>query len=238
MMRPEEIEELLGAYALDAVDEDERQEIETYLQTNPRARAEVQEYREVASMLAFGGADAPEGVWDRIVAALEEPPPPLQLVRPEAVRAEPARPTRRPRTRWWGPLAIAAALVVAAVLVVRDDDGSVGDLRALAQSAIDDPGARRVELKAPDGSVVTTAVVVDGKGYLFGDSLRRLDPDSTWQLWGVRGGEAISLGVLGSEPSVVAFSTQGPFEALALTVERRGGVPASSQLPAAVGTLA
>ena len=38
-MTPEEIEELLGAYALDAVDEDERAEVEEFLSTNPRAPA-------------------------------------------------------------------------------------------------------------------------------------------------------------------------------------------------------
>ena len=51
----EEIEELLGAYALDAVDDDERRVVEGYLATNPRARAEVQQHREVATMLAFTG---------------------------------------------------------------------------------------------------------------------------------------------------------------------------------------
>ena len=66
--RPDDIEELLGAYALDAVDDDERRLVEAYLATNPRARAEVDQHREVATLLAFGGADAPEGLWDRIAA--------------------------------------------------------------------------------------------------------------------------------------------------------------------------
>ena len=58
-------------YALDAVDDDERRAVEDYLAANPRARAEVQQHREVATMLAWSGMDAPEGLWDRIVDSLD-----------------------------------------------------------------------------------------------------------------------------------------------------------------------
>ena len=37
-----ELDELLGAYALDAVDDDERRRVDDYLEVNPRASAEVQ----------------------------------------------------------------------------------------------------------------------------------------------------------------------------------------------------
>lgn len=74
-----EVEELLGAYALDAVDPDEAAEIEYHLSTCPRCRAELAEHREVAALLGYAGAPAPAGVWDRIVAGLEEPPPALRL---------------------------------------------------------------------------------------------------------------------------------------------------------------
>ena len=58
----DDIEELLGAYALDAVDPDERRQVEAFLQTSPRARAEVDQHREVAALFAFGGGEeAPAG---------------------------------------------------------------------------------------------------------------------------------------------------------------------------------
>jgi anti-sigma factor RsiW len=69
------IEELLGAYALDAVDDEERARVETYLDANPHARAEVWRHREVAALLAVGTERPPEGLWDRIAGALEETPP-------------------------------------------------------------------------------------------------------------------------------------------------------------------
>ena len=96
-MRPQDVEELLGAYALDAVDDDERRIVEDYLATNPRARAEVQQHREVATMLAFTGAPAPEGLWDRIAASIEGQPP---QPGPELAKVLPVTGRRRGRS-WW-----------------------------------------------------------------------------------------------------------------------------------------
>src|SRR3954468_13451869 len=74
----DEFTELLGAYALDAIDDDEREAIEAHLLTCPRCRAEVAEHREVAAFLSKG-APAPDGVWDRIAAELSPPAPPLRM---------------------------------------------------------------------------------------------------------------------------------------------------------------
>lgn len=81
-LTPGELDDLLGAYALDAVDEVEREQVERYLATNAEARVEVARYRETASMLAFAGADAPSGLWDSIVASLEADPPRLEVPTP------------------------------------------------------------------------------------------------------------------------------------------------------------
>jgi hypothetical protein len=84
----EEVQELLGAYALDAVEPDEAAAIERHLPTCPRCRIELADHREVAALMGYAGADAPSGVWDRIIASLEEPPPALNLTR--APTAHPA----------------------------------------------------------------------------------------------------------------------------------------------------
>src|SRR5205814_1949498 len=58
----QEIEELLGAYALDAVDTDERDLVDAHLAGCPRCASEVAGYRETAAMLAaHGGGRAPDG---------------------------------------------------------------------------------------------------------------------------------------------------------------------------------
>jgi len=74
-----ELQELLGAYALDAVEPEEAAVIELHLATCPRCRHELAEHREVAALLGYAGGAAPSGVWDRIIASLEEPPPALKL---------------------------------------------------------------------------------------------------------------------------------------------------------------
>src|SRR5260221_6653406 len=81
MTEPQDIEELLGAYACDAVDPDERDAVERHLPGCPRCRAEVAELREVTALLANADAatPVPDGVWDRIASSLEETPPPLRL---------------------------------------------------------------------------------------------------------------------------------------------------------------
>jgi hypothetical protein len=76
-----EVEELLGAFALDAVDADEAEQIERHLVGCAECQAEVASYREVAMLMSYAGAPAPPGVWDRIAAGLEEQPPPLRLDR-------------------------------------------------------------------------------------------------------------------------------------------------------------
>jgi len=53
-----EIEELLGAYALDAVEPQETLEIEEHLRGCPRCRTEVGQHREMAALLAHAGQAA------------------------------------------------------------------------------------------------------------------------------------------------------------------------------------
>ena len=71
--RPDtELDELLGAYALDALDGREREEVEQYLERSPRARDEVAHHLEVASFLGNIGGEAPLDLWDRIEAQLTD----------------------------------------------------------------------------------------------------------------------------------------------------------------------
>jgi anti-sigma-K factor RskA len=74
-----QIQDLLGAYALDAVDPDEAELVELHLRECPRCRAEVEDHRETAAMLAHVGAPAPAGVWNKIAAQLEEDAPAYEL---------------------------------------------------------------------------------------------------------------------------------------------------------------
>jgi anti-sigma-K factor RskA len=236
------IEELLGAYALDAVDDTERVHIEAYLAGNPRARAEVERHREVAALLAVGSERPPEGLWDRIAGALEEPAP---APGPRLARVLPMEQAPRRRRAWFGGVAAAAAAVVAAVavtaIVVDDDDRLTGDAAVAAayDDALTSPEGRRTELVGEDQPFTADAVLLpNGTGYLSASDLPELPDTETWQLWGVYGDDdVISLGVLGNRPGVQPFTAHDDVQALVITREQAGGVPQSTTGAVLVGPL-
>ena len=90
-LTPAELDELLAAYALDAVDDDERAQMEGWIARTPRARRDVDELRETASLLTstYGADDdVPTDLWSRIEAQLSEAPPPLRLAPVRELDAE------------------------------------------------------------------------------------------------------------------------------------------------------
>ena len=68
----DDLDDLLGAYALDAVNEDERKLIEAYLLRSPTARAEVQRHHEVAAAISTNPGETPAPLWLRIEAILND----------------------------------------------------------------------------------------------------------------------------------------------------------------------
>jgi anti-sigma-K factor RskA len=243
----EDIQELLGAYALHAVDPDEAALVEAHLQECPRCRAEVEGHREVATMLGNTGGDAPPGVWDRIASQLEDTPPPMRLEVQEGAPVTPIAPRRRDGASRFAAVALgaAAALVIAVlgVQVVRQQDQlddmeavlEAGSTEAAANLAFGDPDATKVQLQSTDGTTIARAVVLpDGSAYLMGHELPGLDDDRTYQLWGDTGdGTLVSLGLLGADPTTVTFRAGGDLAALAITEEEAGGV-VQSRNPAVV----
>jgi len=232
-----EIEELIGAYALDAVEPDERAAIEAHLAGCPRCRAELADHLEAASYLSYTGAPAPDALWGRISAALEEPPPALRLavVQPRTERRGPSRPAL-----WTLAAAAAVILVVMSVALVRQhaqiDDLHHQQAAAVARSArqaMSDPAGQHFTLTSPSGAEVSATAVISpsGTGYLLASDLPKLASDRTYQLWGVSGSRVISLGLLGPSPQVSTFSAHGGVKGLAITDEVAGGVAVTRQTP-------
>jgi hypothetical protein len=234
-----EVEELLGAYALDALEPEEADAVDLHLRDCPRCRAEVGEYREAAALLAFGGVEAPPGVWEKIQASLEEAPPPVSLGRVVPI-------TRASRWQSMGARVAAAAAVVISVLALgislvrgggsSDDDRTLNDEIAVAAA---DPDAVPVHLASAStsgGGGAADIVILDGRAYLIRHSLPALADDETYQLWGKKGDTLVSLGVLGPSPSKTILPAGASYEALAITAEKAPGV-VSSQNPAVVAGL-
>jgi anti-sigma factor RsiW len=248
-----QIEELIGAYALDAVGDDEREVVEQHLAVCARCRAELAEHREVAALLAYDGKPAPSDVWDRIVSSLEEPPPALRLRLDTAGDDEPVvvsmeeRRAAKNQQRFFVAIAglAAAVALVLGIVVLRDDSpqSPAFDLAALAGEALADPSSATTTLRPPGespGPEATAVVTTDGSGYLLATDLPALGADRTYQLWGVVNDQAISLGVLGPDPDVAAFQVDdaAAVAAFAITEETAGGVISSENDAFLVGETA
>jgi hypothetical protein len=237
----EEIQDLLGAYALDAVDADEAAAVEDHLRTCPRCRAEVAEHRETAAFLAHAGADAPGDVWDRITGAIDVEP---AAVVPMAPRLGPAGTrSRRRASRWPAAVALvgAAAAVVIGVLIVqvRDQNTRLDRMEAASDafaSAMDQPGAVVVHLETGD-TELPVVMTPDGKAYLQASALPALPAGQTYQLWGASGDDLVSVAVMGRNPDMIVFDASG-YSALAITEEASPGVVQSQHQPIASGALA
>jgi hypothetical protein len=248
----DEIEELLGAYALNAVDAEEATLVEQHLQGCPRCRSEVAGHREVATVLGNTGGDAPAGLWDRISIQLEEAPPPMRLDLPGALgTVTPLAPRRRERTRGFVVAAMGAAAALAigvlGAQVVRQQDQldrfeaaiEDGSLLSAANVALRDPDATKADLTSADGTVTVTAVVLpDGTGYLMANDLPGLEDGRTYQLWGQTSSGLISLGLLGGAPgAILPFEGGTDLAALAVTAEQSGGVVQSENPAVVIGEL-
>lgn len=242
-MTHEQVQELLGAYALDAVDSDEAVAIEAHLSECPRCRAEVADLREVAGLLSHAGADAPEGVWDRIAASLTEPPPPLRLEVPRERRES------RSRVLQTIALSVAAAVLVVLGFSVVSLRGEVDDLRAestqagdsrevalAATQAMSVPGTRIARLAGDQRQTAVAVVRSNGQGYLLGAALPTLD-HRIYQLWGATAsGQVTSLGTMPG-PGIYAFSAD-PSVRVVMVTEEDAPVPAPTRPAIVTGTLA
>lgn len=229
----DEYTDLLGAYALDAVEPDEREAVELHLLECPRCRAEVAEHREAAAFLSQSGAQAPDGVWDRIVAELAPEAPPLRLrlaAQPPAaaVAEEPDRPAapavvtplvqapsarRRPSKLSLTLLAAAACIVAFLGVVTVSQTQRMNRL----ETAMQDPSLERLATVAVadapvkvglEGDIGRAEVVVSesGQGYLIMKDLPAPAEGDVYQLWGKLDETIISLGTFGGGSEIVPFS--------------------------------
>lgn len=243
-MNPFEMDDLLGAYALDAVDDDERRAVEDYLAASPRAQAEVRDHREVATMLAWSGMDAPEGLWDRIAGSLEgtEVAPASDLGDVISINAGRRRKSMVRTLGSWAAATAAAALIAVVAVRASDDDNvsTASSIDDQARVLLADTSLSHAQLSTEaDADLKVLAVVdADGRGYLIADDLPVLADDRTYQLWGRVDGTLISLGLLGSDPGTVVFAATDNVDLLAITEEVAGGVLSSANPAVVAGPLA
>jgi hypothetical protein len=151
----------------------------------------------------------------------------------------PARARRAPRrsaTRLLIAATAAAALIAAAAWGVSTADRSLptapaSDVSRAAAVAEGTPGARHVSVVTPDGDTVNLVVLPDGHGFVL-DGVLPLAPDGAqYLLVGLRDGERVLLGVLGSVIEPTAF--QVPDGVDQLVIELAGTERGSPQIGSA-----
>jgi len=154
------VSELLGAFALDAVDRDEARMVEEHLEECPRCRSEVDQLREVAAAIGNASERPPDSLWERIAGQLNQRDagqshlaPAIELAagtigieerrRILGGRGESAQPNRRERRRSmrgsprrpWTMVGVGAAAACAALAAVfgvgwSNASGRAGQLQA------------------------------------------------------------------------------------------------------------
>ena len=263
-LTPADLRELLGAYALDAVDGDERTQVETWLARDPDARRDADELRETASLLAQLVVEPPGDLWSRIEERLGDavepdvlPPRHFgEVVDLGARRGAPPEHVVR-RRPWLVGIAAALALVVAVgvgVVAGRDlssqqviaEPPPLSEPRAMERAALAaamSPDSREAELATADGTMMAKVVLTPaGRGYFMTEALPALPKGRAYQLWAVMGDEpgspAVSVGMLGADPSVAAFQAGAGVTGFVVTEERAPGVNRSDGRPMLEGRLA
>lgn len=222
-MSRDRFEDLKEAYALGALSENERRELEGYLTLYPELRPEIEELSSAAGALALAPAE-------------HEPSPEVRRVLMEMVNAEagaeqPAEATEASGPSWFRDylgfrtLAFAALVLVAAALLgwnillqgeVQDLQGELQERQTFAMQgtgAASDTEAEVVELES-------------GQAVVMAEDMPSPPEGSTMQIWVIEDGTPQPAGTFRPDSSMVAAPIEGSLEeadAVAITVEPSGG---------------
>ena len=232
---PADVHTLVGAYALDAVDAEERAAVERHLAACEACREEVRGLREAAVRLAEGSAVVPPAdLRDRVLAEVARTPQvPAPLgdhdALPDRDRPGPASGQRPPRG-WLVAAAVLAAFSLGTGTLAWSQYRSAQDARAAADqvaAVLAAPAARRVEAPLAGGGRATLVVAGD-RAVLASSTPRGLPDGRTYQLWIVRAGTATSAGIGPAGPSAARPWSRlvdgvRPGDVVAVSVEPDGG---------------
>ncbi|MEX0658985.1 MAG: anti-sigma factor [Egibacteraceae bacterium] len=260
-----DVHELAGAYALDALDEEERRSFERHLDDCGDCRVEVDEFQATGALLGtIADEEPPPGMRDRLLAAVAATPQaaperaPVALPAQEEVPAQAGVPVqagvpasapvdelkgRRERLRQLLP-AVAAVIVlgVAGVTVVVTQTGTEPAADDQLAEAVAAPDARIVDLAAPDGATARLVWSDErGGGVFVTDGLAAAPSGHAYALWVIEAETPVLLGMF--QPDEVGHAShriddQPPAGlTVAVTVEEEAGVQAPTTDPIIVGEL-
>jgi anti-sigma-K factor RskA len=231
---------LTGPYALDAVDDSERDRFEHHLHRCQPCSHEVRGLRETAARLGMAVAKAPPpGFRERVLtaAARTRQLPPVTDVRP----------LPQPRARWMPRLAVGLAAAGMAVVIAlgislavarRQLDDARAQQRAVA-AVLNSPGAQILSRQTSLGGTATVVVSRSTQKMIFTTAgLPRLPRAKVYQLWLLGPPQTRSAGLLplpsGSGTAPLLASGLAPGDSVGVTVEPAGGSAQPTTTPIVV----
>lgn len=224
-----DIHTLTGAYAADALDDEERRFFERHLDDCEACAREVAELQATTARLgAAVAAPPPPDLRARVLAEIER-------TRQDGPRTRATAATGRSRrARWAARLAPAAAFVLLAVgagLVINHYDGRMDSLEQ-RQARVDEvmaaPDATMVETHGEDGTMARAVVSPSmGEAVLVVDRMAPAPSDHTYELWLMGDDGATPAGMFdvddsGRTTQLVSGDFAGAY-AIGVTVEPMGG---------------
>jgi anti-sigma-K factor RskA len=227
---PDDVRELLGAYALDALDPDEREQVDELLLTDASARAELHELQQGAAWLGHASLRPPARAWDAIAGEID---------RDLSTQGQmPAATRRTPRWLVAAAMVLVLAIGAAGVFSIANRSSSSESVTDEYEAALNNPSARTVTLQSSDGEYAARAVVLrDRSGYLAAESLPVPGSDRDLQLWSLTPDGPVSVGLLSGDEDIHRFRVAPGATALAVTDEPRGGSEAPTGTPIVSGDL-
>jgi anti-sigma-K factor RskA len=216
---------LSGAYAIDALSEEEARQFARHLEECPACREEVRELRAAAARMGAAEAlEPPPALKARVLAAADQMPQlPPRVTRLESVR----------QRRWSAKLAAAAAAVILAVSggvavfeAQRGDDQS-----PVVAQVFQADDARTKTVQTDHGTVTVATSPRQGRMAVRTDGLRALSGKRVYQLWAVHGGTPTSAGVIKDLEAGAAMAMPSEGTTVAITVEPEGGSEQPTSAP-------
>lgn len=231
-LTPEELRSLLGAFALGAVNDAEREQVEEFVLDDRDARAELHQLEHAVAWLGHASPRPQSESWGAVRAEIDADLLTDQTPTPGVVVPLASFESRRTTHGWRRVTAVAAAAVIflgAAVAVARtiDHDSSVTPTRTVA-------------LRAPGGSTTVVAkIAANGDGAIDTSDLPIPPAGHVYQLWAQPTVTTAmhSAGILGRSPGGSHIRVPTNSVRIAISVEPDGGSRAPTTKPVAISDL-
>ncbi len=229
LLEHEEIQDLLGVYAVSAIEDPaERAAVQAHLAQCAACRTELDEHREALRHLTAATERTPDAVWAAIRSAIEDEAPqeaPLAVVRPIA----PHLARRALAATAAGAAALAAAASVAIMLALSGGDG-LGPAERLAQVVPASAASASLtgDVRLYDSASPAARIVIELKGVPNAPS------GYHYEVWVLRPGTA-EMEAVGAFTPVdgrarldLRLPGPGEYVAVDISVQENGGPPTHS----------